>query len=83
MPAVHRRATLSVSDAPPCPMRECLLTRSVFGPLTGIDVIGTRVEDSLLVVSARLTISVASVTVGEFDDKCGGFVWRAQAPFVS
>merc|ERR550532_704130 len=34
-----------------------------FAPLTGIEVMGTRVEGSLLVVQARLNINLAAMTI--------------------
>ena len=44
--------------------RECL-----FAPLTGIEVVRTRVEGSLLIVEARLSINLNSLTIDQVINK--------------
>merc|ERR1719422_2957422 len=63
MGVVDRGADLSVFSQYPHEREIC------FAPLTGIEVLNTRVEASLLVVEARLNINLAAMTIEQVVSK--------------
>ena len=55
---------LLTGPVPLTPKRVCLVrARSLFAPLTGLEVQSRRVEDSVLVVSVGVSINLASLTI--------------------
>ena len=60
-------STLIQTAYPPLPAFFLLLAECVFAPLTGIEVLGTRVESAVLVIEARLSINLNALTIEQVD----------------
>ena len=57
-PAWHRQASHSVGHSARATVRFAPLVRILFGPLTGVEVLGTRIEGSVVVIECAFSINV-------------------------